>query len=76
VHISNWKCGGARPIPIRDRLYRYYLGRFNAAEYSTEMAAERERRLRNDLITPALADLVRDRHRYDFSTMMVPVILG
>jgi len=40
------------------------------------MAAERERRLRNDLITPALADLVRDRHRYDFSTMMVPVILG
>jgi len=28
--------------PIRDRLDRYYLRRFNAAEYSTEMADKRD----------------------------------
>src|SRR5438128_12588864 len=28
--------------PIRDRLYRYYLGHFNTAEHSTEMADKRD----------------------------------
>jgi hypothetical protein len=35
-----------------------------------------DRRLRNNFIMPALADLVRDRHRYGFSTTIFPVIFG
>jgi len=35
-----------------------------------------DRRLRNNFIMSALADLVRDRHRYGFSTTIFPVIFG
>ena len=52
----------------------YFLRRFNTTEYSTEMSGDR--RLRNSFIMPALADLVRDRDRYGFSTTIFPVIFG